>query len=271
MAGSRTAVREWRPPDEAPVIAHPRIRARRAEVARGVNRRRLRRVKGVLAVICAVVWGLVAVRSPLFDVDRVQVVGAERVSADEVRRAASTTAAGTPMIEVDLARARGGVGALPWIDEVRVTRLWPGTIRVVVTERHEVAAVDHAGGWALVDADGRVLEVVEAEPDLPTLPGVSDRAPGRTLGADDRRALAVLGALPSALRDATDATAEGPDGLELVLDDGFRVVLGDGADLAAKAEAADAVRQHAGTPDGGCRIDVRVPTAPVLTTGRGCA
>jgi cell division protein FtsQ len=276
MAGSRTAVREWRPPDEAPVIAHPRIRARRAEVARGISRKRLRRVKGVLAVICAIVWGLVAVRSPLLDVDRVQVVGAERVSAAEVRRAASTTAAGTPMVEVDLARARTGVGALPWIDEVRVTRLWPGTIRVVVTERHEVAVVAHDSsregeGWALVDADGRVLAVVEAEPDLPTLPGTSDLVPGRTLGGDDRRALAVLGDLPSALREATDATAAGPDGLELVLDDGFRVVLGDGGDLAAKAEAADAVRQHAGTPDEGCRIDVRVPTAPVLTTGRGCA
>jgi cell division protein FtsQ len=269
MAGTRT---EWRPPDEAPVVAHPRIRARRAEVARGVNRRRLRRVKGVLAVICIVVWALVALRSPLLDVDRVQVVGAERVAVAEVRGAAVTTSAGTPMIDVDLGRARDGVAALPWIDEVRVTRLWPGTVRIVVSERHEVAAVAHPEGWALVDADGRVLELVAPEPDLPTLPGERETAPGATLGGDDLRALRILGALPSELRAAVDTTAEGDDGVELVLDDGFRVVLGDGGDLAAKAEAAEAVRQHADTPgDQGCRIDVRVPTAPVLTTGRGCA
>lgn len=275
MSGPRTTVREWRPPDVAPVVAHPRIRARRAEVARGVNRRRLRRVKGVLAVVCAVVWALVALRSPLLDVDRVQVVGAERVTVAEVRAAAST-AAGTPMIDVDLGRARAGVAALPWIDEVRVTRLWPGTVRIVVSERSAVAAVatiaDGDEGWALLDADGRVLEVGAAEPDLPLLPGERETTPGRTLGGDDRRALRILGALPSDLRSATTATAGGDDGLELVLDDGFRVVLGDGGDLAAKADAAEAVRQHAEAPgDQGCRIDVRVPTAPVLTTGRGCA
>lgn len=271
MAGPRTPVREWRPPAEAPVVAHPRMRARRAEVARGVTRRRLRRVKAVLAVVCAVVWALVALRSPLLDVDRVQVVGAERVPVAEVRRAAGE-GPGTPMVEVDLGAARARVADLPWVDEVRVTRLWPGTVRVVVTERHEIATVEHEDGWALLDRHGRVLEVVAARPDLAALPGERDAAPGATLGAEDRRALAVLGSLPSELRQLTEGTDDGPDGLELVLDDGFRVVLGDGRDLATKADAALAVRDHAGAPgEAGCRIDVRVPTAPVLTTGRACA
>jgi cell division protein FtsQ len=176
------------------------------------------------------------------------------------------------MVDVDLAGARDGVAALPWIDEVRVTRNWPGTVRIVVTERHEVATVAHADdGWALLDADGRVLAVTAAEPDLPALPGERDAAPGRVLDSDDRRALAILGGLPPSLRGATETTDDGPDGIELVLDDGFRVVLGDRGDLAAKAEAAEAVRQHAESADDACRIDVRVPTAPVLTTGRGCA
>jgi cell division protein FtsQ len=274
MAGSRTSVREWRPPETTAVVDDPRMRARRVEVARGAGRRRIRRLKAVLGVICAVVWALVAIRSPLLDVDRVTVVGAEQVPAAEVRRVAATTSAGTPMVDVDPGAARAGVAALPWVDEVRVTKLWPGTVRIVITERHEVAAVETDGrgeGWALVDADGRVLALVAAEPDLPALPGERGVAPGDTLGGEDRRALAILGALPSELRSSVDATAAGADGLELVLDDGFRVVLGDGGDLAAKAEAAEAVRQHAGDPDGACRIDVRVPTAPVLTDGRGCA
>lgn len=271
MTGPRTAVREWRPPDEAPVVAHPRMRARRAEVSRGITRRRLRRIKAVLAVVCAVVWGLVAVRSPLLDVDRVQVVGAERVDAAAVREAASGTRPGTPMLDVDPGRAGEGVAALPWVDEVRVTRLWPGTVRIVVTERTEVATVEAGDAWALVDADGRVLALAESEPDLPTLAGRRDTGPGDTLDGGDRRALAVLGDLPTALRSATESTATRDDGLELVLDDGFVVVLGDGDDLDAKADAAEAVRQHAGEPTEACRIDVRVPTAPVLTTGRGCA
>lgn len=268
-----TRVREWRPPTAPdPVVDDPRMRARRVAVARTRGRKRLRRLNVVLALICAVVWALVALRSPLLDVDRVQVVGAERTSVDAIR-SASGLGPGTPMVEVDLGRAHDRVAALPWVDEVRTTRLWPGTVRIVVTERHEVATVDHDDGWALLDADGRVLAVVAERPDLPAVPGESGAAPGDRVGPDDRTALAVLGDLPSDLRSLTESTTEGPDGLELVLTDGFRVVLGDGEALGPKAEAAIAVRDHAGDPegDGGCRIDVRVPTAPVLTTGRGCA
>lgn len=273
-----TRVRDWRPPAADPVVDDPRMRARRAEVARSAGRRRLRRLNVVLALICTVVWVLVALRSPLLDVDRVQVVGAERTTVEAIRQA-SGTGRGTPMLEVDLGRAHDGVAALPWVDEVRTTRLWPGTVRIVVTERQEIASVEtelpggEGDGWALLDAEGRVLAVVAERPDLPTLPGESDAAPGDRVGAGDREALAVLGDLPPELRSLTETTAEGSDGLELVLTDGFRVVLGDGEALTAKAEAAIAVREHAGDPegDGGCRIDVRVPTAPVLTTGRGCA
>jgi cell division protein FtsQ len=249
------------------------MRARRVAVARSAGRKRLRRLNVVLALICVVVWALVALRSPLLDVDRVQVVGAERTSADAVRSAARL-GPGTPMLEVDLGRAHDEVAALPWIDEVRTTRLWPGTVRIVVTERHEVATIEHDDGWGVLDAEGRVLEVVAGRPDLPALPGESGAAPGGRVGAADRSALAVLGDLPSELRSLTEETAEGDDGLELVLTDGFRVVLGDGEALDAKAEAAIAVHDHATGDlgaDGGCRIDVRVPTAPVLTPGRGCA
>jgi cell division protein FtsQ len=266
-----TRVRDWRPPASDPVVDDPRMRARRVDVARSAGRRRMRRLNVVLALVCAVVWVLVALRSPVLDVDRVQVVGAERTTIEEIRRA-SRTGPGAPMFEVDLGRARDGVAALPWIDEVRTTRMWPGTVRIVVTERHEVAAVAHDSGWALLDAEGRVLAVVAERPDLPALPGESGADPGGRVGADDRSALAVLGDLPTELRSLVEATAEGPDGLELVLTDGFRVVLGDGEALSAKADAAVAVRDHAGDPEAnGCRIDVRVPSAPVLTTGRGCA
>ena len=108
----------------------------------------------------------------------------------------------------------------------------------------------HGDGWALLDADGRVLAVTAAAPDLP---GPARRARRRPRPGPRRRrpaALAVLGELPTALRSATEAHRRGADGLELVLDDGFRVVLGDGDDLVAKAEAATAVRQHAETAEG---------------------
>ncbi len=265
----RTLAPERPAPAPSP-SAHPRMRARRAEVARSAGRRRLRRVKVLLAVVCAIVWSLVLVRSPLLDVDRVQVVGAHHTAPADVRAAAATPR-GTPMAEVDLDRARRQVAALPWVAEVQVSRLWPGTVRLVVTERTPVATVAHPDGWATLDAEGRVLAVTGEAPDLPVLDGTRAVAPGHRLDRDDRAALEVVGALAEPLVDSVVGVATTAEGIELALDDGFRALFGDGSEVRAKAAATVAVGQHATVEGDACRIDVRVPSAPVLTSGRGCA
>lgn len=258
-------------PSEAPTSPHPRMRERRVAVARSRGRRRLRRLNVVLALVALAVWSLVLLRSAALDVDRVAVEGAERTDRATVA-AASDLDRGDPMVGADLDRARRQVAALPWVDEVRVTRSWPGTVTIAVTERVAVATVAHPDGWVVLDRRGRALDVQPTAPsDLVALDGERAVAVGGSLPAPDRAVVAVVAALPPGLRDATTEAGDGSDGIELALDDGFRVVLGDRSDLDAKAEAAEAVRQHADQAGGYCRIDVRVPSAPVLTTGRGCA
>lgn len=267
-ARPRPAVRASSRPPAQP-STHPRIRARRVEVARTAGRRRLRRLNVVLGVVCVAVWGLVVLRSPLFDVDRVQVVGAGRTTEAEAT-SASGIRTGDPLVEADLAGAETAVAALPWVDEARVSRMWPGTVRIVVTERTPLATQAHTDGWAVLDATGRVLDVVAEAPDLVVLDGRSDVAPGARLREADRAVLRTLTRIPEGLRPDVGGAAAGPDGQQITLAGGDLVVLGDGSDLAAKLAAAEAVAADAG-PEDGCRIDVRVPTAPVLTTDGSCA
>ncbi len=86
----------------------------------------------------------------------------------------------------------------------------------------------------------------------------------------DRAVLRTLSRLPDGVRAEVGGAGSGPDGQQLTLAGGELVVLGDGSDLAAKLAAAEAVAADAG-PEDGCRIDVRVPTAPVLTADGSCA
>jgi hypothetical protein len=112
--------------------------------------------------------------------------------------------------------------------------------------------------------------VAEA-PDLVVLDGRSEEAPGtRLAAADDRALLRTLTRLPDGIRSEVRGAGSGPDGQQITLAGGELVVLGDGADLAAKLAAAEAVAADA-APEDGCRIDVRVPTAPVLTADGSCA
>lgn len=252
--------------DTAP---HPRIRARRVAVARDVGRLRRRRLNVVLALVCVAVWAMVGLRSFLLDVDRVQVDGAGHTPVAEVRAIAGIDT-GAPMMSVDRGGATEAVAALPWIEEARVHRMWPGTIRIVVTEREPVAEVDTPDGPVLVDREGRVLSEAGSDADLLRLDGRREVSPGDLLARADRRVLAVVGRLPATLAEAVEAASSGGQGVELELAGRWSVVIGDETDLAAKAGAALAV-QAAAEPADGCVIDVRVPSAPVLTGGGQCA
>ena len=92
------------------------MRARRIRVRRDAGKRRLRRLTLVLAVLALVVGAAVATRSPLLDVDRVEVTGAEQTSAGAVLEAAGSRAR-RALVSVDVAAAARRVEALPWVDD----------------------------------------------------------------------------------------------------------------------------------------------------------
>ena len=161
----------------------PRFEARRAAVERDLRRRRRNQLLGAIALVAAGlgVYGLT--RSPLLDVDHIQVIGGTRTGVDAAV-AASGVARGNALMDVDGSRAQVGLEALPWVRSARVARSWPGTVRISIVERKPVAKVARAGGgWFLIDASGRLVEQVEGErKDLLTFDGVVEEAEaGQTL------------------------------------------------------------------------------------------
>lgn len=249
----------------------PRLRARRIAVRRSDGRRRLRRLGGLGVVAAVAVLTLGVTRSPVLDVDRVQVTGATHTTVDAVQRATGIKGH-APMTAVDLDRARQGVLALPWVHSVSITRSWPATVRVVITERTAVAvAPAGSAGFALVDGDGRVLEMSAAPPpgfmllaNVP-LPG----APGSTIDPSASDALAVARVMPASLRLKVSTVVAQPDGVVLRLVAGGVVRLGPATDLGPKLRAADTVLTEVDTTNL-CAVDVRVASAPSLTRGKSC-
>jgi len=257
-------------PERPPI--DPRLRARRIAVRREEGRRRLRRL-GIVATIAAVVLAAGALsQSRLLDVDRISVDGAAHTPPEEVR-AATGIDIHEPMVRVDLGRARHGVLALPWVATVSVKRSWPATIHVRITERTPVATVPAgAAGFALVDAEGRVLQTsATPPPGVVVLSGVpAPGAPGTTLPPEAADALHVASALPPNLAPKVSSIVVGPAGVELRLVAGGTVRLGPATDLVAKLVAADTVLTQADVSHL-CVLDVRVASAPSLTQGERCA
>ncbi len=271
-----TAHRAPPPPTEEP---HPRIRARRIGVRRDEGRRRLHLVAILGVVLALVLAGAGLTRSPVLDVDRISVVGALRTPRAEVL-AASGVHTGDAMVDVDGEAVRERLRRrLPWVGRVSVQRRWPATVRVRLWERSVAAQVALPGGrWALVDRTGRVLEhrdepaagLVALEGSVPGPPG----PPGSSLGRGATPALTVASAFSSRVRAAVvavrTARVGGGTTLALVLADLVVVRFGPPSEVAAKLVALDAMVTSV---DRRCvaTIDVRVPSAPVLTRRPACA
>jgi cell division protein FtsQ len=253
----------------APVVVDPRMRSRRIAVRRDRGKRRLKRFTVALGVVAVVVAAAVATQTALLDVDRVGIDGVGHTTAADVRRVAGISP-GDTMVGVDVGGAAARVEDLPWVEEATVARRWPGTVEIHVTEREPLAMLEVAEGRvALVDDDGRVLEVTRQPPaGLPEVTGVRGRiAEGDELGRATRDALAILRALRERLPGVVASVSSD---LDAALAAGGEIRFGSTEDLDDKIVAVETVLADVDTD---CLelLDVRVPGSPALTRHQRCS
>jgi cell division protein FtsQ len=211
------------------------------------------------AVLLAVLAWL-TLWSPVFDVREVRVAGAAPDQTEAVR-AAAAVAPGTSLLWLDGDDVAVRVRTLPRTASVDVSRDWPGTLVVTVSERVPVlAAPAPGGGVLLVDATGFGYRTMPQHPDgVPTLtlpPGVlpSPDEPGTRAAAD------VAVALPAGLRaDVVEVRADGPYDVGFVLTGGREVRWGADADNERKAAVLAALLSRPGSV-----YDVSTPDLAVV-------
>jgi cell division protein FtsQ len=258
----------------------PRIRERRIAVRRNEGRRRLRLLVIGGSVVAIGLLGWLATRSPLLDVDTIRVVGSRHTTAAAVTRATGVHH-GDAMLDIDDGAVAARVRALPWVDTATVRREWPGTVTVEVTERRAVAAARGPSRsatqetWLLVDADGRLLaRQSHAQEGLPAIEGGPfGDTPGATIDAAGKGALAVARAIgPDRVPQIPVVAVVDGDQLELRLAgdkpgvSGGVVRFGPPDQIREKLLAVFTVLDHVDLRDLAV-LDVRVPSAPVITRG----
>ncbi len=244
---------------------HPKISERRREVRNAQTSRR----RGVLGGIgiAVVLAGLVAVVvfGPLLRVHHVEVVG-NRATPTEAIVAAAGLSSQPPMVTMDASEVAARVETLPWVLGAEVTRVWPQTVRITVTERTAVAAVAGIDGLVLVDGTGRILGPAGGQV-LPRLElGLHAGAPGSFLAPGVRPAAAVAASLPPAFKAQVATISLEHGQLRLGLTTPVSFILGSSDDLEAKFEAVAAVIAHAQLYAGD-EVDVTVPQSVVIRHG----
>ncbi|MEI2817547.1 MAG: FtsQ-type POTRA domain-containing protein [Microthrixaceae bacterium] len=251
----------------------PRIAARRAAVVSQAMSRRRRVVVGVAAAVALAVAAVLVVRSPLFGVRDVAVIGDPTSSAAVVLRDAGLRR-GMPLISIDEASAAARlVRSAEYLDAAVTTR-WPGTVEVRVTRR-PVIAVFIAGGRRMIvgrggvampaTADVRGALEVTVEGSLPRV------SAGRTVPAALASIADTVAATPLSLRARTQTiTMSSRSELTYGLVDGAELRFGNAVEASDKFLAAVTMLGGRVDLDGMCRLDVRVPTDPKIRRGGDC-
>ena len=250
----------------------PRIRQRRLAIRRSEGRRRLLWVVAVAVVAVVAVGGWALLHTRWFSAQVVTVEGVHpHTTADAIVAAAGLN--GHPaLVSVDPGATAGRVEALPFIATAQVHRHWPDGVAVTVTERiPKLTVAGPRSSWSVLDGSGRTLQVVATKPaGLVTLvvhtpKGVVPPSPvGGALPSSATMALKVGRTLPVAFSAQVVSLTAAPDGtISMTLNSGITVLLGTGADLAAKYEDVAAIIAH-GTLRGAKVIDVSVPQSPTV-------
>ena len=215
----RTGIRDvWR-------ATRARRRALRREVRRFTVRSRRRRTAwlvGASAVVLLIVGSVGAAYSPLFAVERVEVLGTSTLPAETVE-AALAGQLGTPLPLVDASAVKAALVAFPLVESYTLEARPPHDLIVRIIERTPIGVIQTDAGWTLVDAAGVALET---SPTTPEGRPVLQIAGGTTSGAFESAGL-VMRALPAEIASqVTRIVATTRDDVTLTLASGAQVVWG---------------------------------------------
>lgn len=227
------------------VVAPADKRFRRAHVKPARRTRpRAARIAAVLRVVVAAAllgvlgWraGVLLSASPALRIARIEVRGATRVPAADIR-ALLQGLEGRPVLFTPLSDWRERVAAHPWVEQVTLRRVLPGGVLVDIRERTPVGIARIGTALELVDRSGTRIDAfgpAYANLDLPIIDGLAVMAEGAAPAVDPRRArlaarlLADLAQQPQLLaRVSQISVADARDAVVLLRDDGVQLRLGD--------------------------------------------
>ena len=239
----------------------PTVRLARRRFARRQWSRRWLAWRRVLAVALGV--GLVAGAvwlvffSSVLAVSGVRVEGTHVLTPSVVRRAAQVPLGG-PLATADLAAVTRRVERLPAVKAVDVSRSWPDSVRIDVTERRAVAAVEQGGSGRLrgVDDQGVVFRSFRHRP--ARLPMIRS---GRGAGPEAlAQAARVAGSLPpSVAAKVTYVEVRTVDSISLRLHSGRLVRWGSAEQSTDKSRVLAVLLDRKAAS-----YDVSVPGQPVI-------
>lgn len=255
-------------------IAAKRVSEADNEDSNGSTGRRGWWLLGIIILATATVLALF--EASFFEVRSVQVTGNAQTNEGLILDTLAVPD-DQALLTHDIDGATEAIAGLPWVADVEITRRWPSTLRVVITEHGVAASIGRPNGseWLVLAGDGSVIERRPTPPaSVPLIIGTDPMVNQAEVGEPVQianRALEIIFDVPLQLDGWITTWA---------LDDTGTLT----AELVGSAEANFGAFEDPRTQfvslasilDGGAeltcldRIDLSVPDTPVLHRNTAC-
>jgi cell division protein FtsQ len=252
MAWGRSRTGPVTPDEQTIRLARKRF-ARRQWSRRWLLWRRI--LLAVLLLVTLSGAGWLVLFSPTLAVAHVRVAGTSVLDPREVRQVAAVPR-GEPLARVNVDAIAARVEGLAPVGAVDVSRAWPDTVRIAISERVAVAVVERDGVVRGLDVEGVIFRSYPFQPEhLPLIRmSASTRSEALAEGA------AVIDALPGDLAARVEyLQVETVDSITLRLRGGRTVFWGSADESANKAEVLAVLLRQKAT-----EYDVSVPGQPTI-------
>ena len=262
-------------------------RSERRERAKENSRRYLVRIFIGIGIIVALIGGWAALyNSPAFTIQNVEVEGVEHLTADEMSQLANVPT-DTTLLRVDTETIRNRLKQTAWVEDATVTRKFPDTIKITVTEREIEAIVeipnrsgsstkkwaiakDHIwlmpipepGSEAAKTTSEKIYEDAEAALHITDVPYGTEAEIGQPCqDSNVNNALDIIAGMTTDLANHVETvSAAGPAETTLLLDSGVEIAFGKAENIRDKERVILQILEE--NPDSVAYINVRLVETP---------
>ncbi|MBR2804097.1 MAG: FtsQ-type POTRA domain-containing protein [Eggerthellaceae bacterium] len=262
-------------------------RSERRERAKENSRRYLVRIFIGIGIIVALIGGWAALyNSPAFTIQNVEVEGVEHLTADEMSQLANVPTDNT-LLRVDTETIRNRLKQTAWVEDAAVTRKFPDTIKITVTEREIEAIVeipnrsgsstkkwaiakDHIwlmpipepGSEAAKTTSEKIYEDAEAALHITDVPYGTVAEIGQPCqDSNVNNALDIISGMTTDLANHVETvSAAGPAETTLLLDSGVEIAFGKAENIRDKERVILQILEE--NPDSVAYINVRLVETP---------
>lgn len=224
----------------------------------------------LLFVLCAVIASF----TPYFNIQKVNITGNSRVSAQEIEQV-SGIKTGSNIFRVKLSSVQRKIEDISYVHSARVKREFPNQVSIEIEESQPAAAVPYMGQYIFIDMYGKALEQENQEnlgnlPDIVILTGleIKNFELGEKIIVENERNLKIV--LESLSELVHNSLIENTNEIDLTDENGIvfkmnesklSVLMGDASDLSYRIKfLKEILNKLGGTPRGVIDFTAKDPT-----------